>query len=50
MHHLRELKDEELDEWIREKMYDPHAETKILEEEVQDIARDLTSKNPDQKL
>lgn len=50
MHHLRDLKDEELDEWIREKMYNPHAETQTLEEEVQDIARDLTTKVPDEKL
>lgn len=50
MHHLRDLKDDELDEWIREKMYDPHAETKTLEGEVQEIARDLTSKIPDEKL
>src|SRR5277367_3404621 len=36
IHHLREINDKELDEWIREKMYDPHAETAILAAEVQD--------------
>ena len=43
MHHLREINDIELDEYIRAKMYDPHAETGALEEEVQELARELTS-------
>ena len=41
LHHLREMDDEQLEEWIRSKMYDPHAETKNLEEEVKEMAREL---------
>jgi malate dehydrogenase (oxaloacetate-decarboxylating)(NADP+) len=43
IHHLREINDEELDCYIRDKMYDPHAETSILEAEVQDMAKELAS-------
>jgi malate dehydrogenase (oxaloacetate-decarboxylating)(NADP+) len=39
--HLREMSDEQLEEWIRSKMYDPHAETRNLEEEVKEMAREL---------
>src|SRR5437762_128952 len=35
--HLREISDDELDWYIREKMYDPHAETGALEAEVEDL-------------
>jgi malate dehydrogenase (oxaloacetate-decarboxylating)(NADP+) len=42
IHHLREINDQELDDYIRHKMYDPHAETAALEAEVQDLAKDLT--------
>lgn len=41
IHHLREMGDEELEEWIRSKMYDPHAETKNLEDEVRQMAMQL---------
>lgn len=41
LHHLREMSDKDLDEFIRERMYDPHAETGILEREVQDIVHEL---------
>jgi malate dehydrogenase (oxaloacetate-decarboxylating)(NADP+) len=41
LHHLREMSDEQLEEWIRSKMYDPHAETRNLEEEVKEMAREL---------
>lgn len=41
LHHLREMDDEQLEEWIKEKMYDPHSETKNLEEEVKEIAMEL---------
>jgi malate dehydrogenase (oxaloacetate-decarboxylating)(NADP+) len=41
--HLREISDEELDCYIREKMYDPHAETGVLEAEVEDLAKELAS-------
>ena len=43
LHHLREINDKELDEWIKEKMYDPHAETGILEQEVKELAESLTT-------
>ncbi|KPI45360.1 NADP-dependent malic enzyme [Cyphellophora attinorum] len=41
MHHLRDMDDEELEEWVKGKMYDPHAETRELEEEVRDIVGGL---------
>lgn len=41
VHLLRDLSDEQLEEWIRSKMYDPHAETKSLEAEVEKVAMDL---------
>jgi malate dehydrogenase (oxaloacetate-decarboxylating)(NADP+) len=37
--HLRDMSDEQLEEWIRGKMYDPHAETRKMEEEVKEMAR-----------
>ena len=39
LHHLRDLKDKDLDNWILSKMYDPHAETQALEDEVDEIAQ-----------
>jgi malate dehydrogenase (oxaloacetate-decarboxylating)(NADP+) len=42
IHHLREINDRELDQWIREKMYDPHAETAILAAEVQELAKGMS--------
>ncbi len=41
LHHLREMDDEQLEEWIKGKMYDPHAETRILEAEVREMAMEL---------
>jgi malate dehydrogenase (oxaloacetate-decarboxylating)(NADP+) len=41
LHHLRDMSDEELEAWIKEKMYDPHNETQALESEVRDIARGI---------
>lgn len=38
--HLREMGDDQLEEWIRGKMYDPHAETRNLEEVVRELVRD----------
>ncbi|ETN44383.1 uncharacterized protein HMPREF1541_10563 [Cyphellophora europaea CBS 101466] len=43
MHHLRDMDDAELEEWIKAKMYDPHHETLELEEEVRDIVTGLTT-------
>ena len=42
LYHLREITDDELDDFIRERMYDPHAETKVMAAEVADLARDLS--------
>jgi malate dehydrogenase (oxaloacetate-decarboxylating)(NADP+) len=41
LHHLREISDKDLDDWISKKMYDPHAETGELAEEVDEIVKDL---------
>lgn len=41
LRHLREMSDQQLEQWIRDRMYDPHAETRHLEEEVQEMVRDL---------
>ena len=43
IHHLREITDEELDEYIRDKMYDPHKETDNLETEVEELVSELSS-------
>ena len=43
LHHLRELNDGELEQWIKEKMYDPHMELEELEDEVRDIAEGIMS-------
>jgi malate dehydrogenase (oxaloacetate-decarboxylating)(NADP+) len=43
IHHLRDITDEELDCYIRQKMYDPHRETGVLEAEVEDLAKELAS-------
>ena len=36
---IRDMKDDELEQWIRSKMYDPHAETELLESEVKGLAK-----------
>ena len=41
LHHLREINDLELDEWIINKMYDPHGETQALEDEVHMMAEEM---------
>ena len=41
LHHLRDIDDEELDLWIKERMYDPHAETGILVGEVKNLVHEL---------
>ena len=43
LHHLREMNDADLEQWIQSKMYDPHAETKELEDEGKEIASTITS-------
>jgi malate dehydrogenase (oxaloacetate-decarboxylating)(NADP+) len=41
LHHLREMSDAKLEAWIKEKMYDPHNETKELETEVRELVQDI---------
>lgn len=36
---LRNISDEELDEYIRQRMYDPHTEHKKVDEEISEITR-----------
>jgi len=36
------MTDGQLEEWITGKMYDPHAETRKMEEEVKEMARDYS--------
>ena len=43
LRHLHDMSDEQLENWITTKMYDPHAETRNLEEEVKELAMDLAS-------
>lgn len=41
MHSLRDMTDEELEEWIQEKMYDPHKAVEAIEDELDNLAKDL---------
>lgn len=41
LHHLREINDRELDNWILSKMYNPHTESQALQEEVDEMMSDL---------
>jgi len=43
LHHLRDMTDDHLESWIKDKMYDPHQETAELEAEVREIVDDLTN-------
>ena len=38
---MRELSDEQLEEWVKEKMYDPHKAIEDIEEELDNLAKDL---------
>lgn len=42
--HIKCLTDEELERWVRSKMYEPHAETKRKEQEVRTIVESVTRK------
>ena len=42
--HIKSLNDEELERWVRSKMYEPHSETKRIEQEVRGIIGDLPKK------
>ncbi|MCJ1287996.1 hypothetical protein MMC26_007349 [Xylographa opegraphella] len=35
---IKNMGDEELEKWVRSKMYDPHSETKVIEDEVSGMA------------
>lgn len=35
--HIRGMGDKDLEKWVRSKMYDPHAETRKVEDEVNDL-------------
>ncbi|MBA7494115.1 NAD-dependent malic enzyme [subsurface metagenome] len=41
MHSLRDMNDEDLEEWIKEKMYDPHKAVEAIEDELDSLAKDL---------
>ncbi|OAP63825.1 hypothetical protein AYL99_03052 [Fonsecaea erecta] len=41
LHHLRDMSDSKLEEWIKSKMYDPHKETQELENEVRGLVQDF---------
>ena len=41
LHHLRDLSNSELDDFIISKMYNPHTETENLEMEVDELVNDL---------
>jgi len=47
LYHLRQISDRDLDLWIMKKMYDPHAETIMLQEEVAELANQLKSLIPE---
>ncbi|KAL8788155.1 MAG: hypothetical protein Q9213_001794 [Squamulea squamosa] len=39
---IKDMKDEELEKWVRSKMYDPHGESQRVEREVQSFIADVT--------
>ncbi|KAL8737670.1 MAG: hypothetical protein Q9181_001460 [Wetmoreana brouardii] len=41
---IKGMKDEELEEWVRSKMYDPHEETQRVEREVYSFVEDISAK------
>ncbi|KAL9595550.1 MAG: hypothetical protein Q9219_006380 [cf. Caloplaca sp. 3 TL-2023] len=41
---IKNMNDEELEQWVRSKMYDPHGETQRVEEEVSSFVDDLALK------
>ncbi|KAK5226185.1 hypothetical protein LTR72_004089 [Exophiala xenobiotica] len=43
LHHLRDMDDQTLEAWIKDKMYDPHKETQELENEVRDLVVDFAA-------
>ncbi|KIW20451.1 hypothetical protein PV08_01026 [Exophiala spinifera] len=43
VHHLRDMDDQTLEAWIKDKMYDPHKETQGLEDEVRELVEDFSA-------
>lgn len=43
--HIKSLDDKALESWVRSKMYDPHTETRRIEEEVRSLVADLPHGN-----
>ena len=43
--HVKSLSDEELEDWVRSKMYDPQTETARIEDEVRQVLNDLPKSN-----
>lgn len=41
---IKGMKDEELEGWVRSKMYDPHEETRRVEQEVHSFVEDLSGR------
>ena len=42
---IRDMEDEELEHWIRSRMYDPHKETQNVEREIKSMVKDDTKSN-----
>ena len=42
---IKGMNDEELEKWVRSKMYDPHNETQRVEKEVLNFVEDVASKS-----
>ena len=40
---LKKLDDDQLQKWVRERMYDPHTETALIEEEVTGMTRGMSN-------
>ena len=43
--HIKSMNDDDLEHWIRSKMYEPHMETHRVEEEIRSIIHDLPKQN-----
>ena len=40
---IRDMDDDQLQKWVRERMYDPHTETALIEEEVTGMTRGMSN-------
>ena len=43
--HLRDMGDNDLEQWVRKKMYDPHAETYRVDDEVKEMIGAISPRN-----